>query len=357
MTGPSDGDGDGDGGGRLDASDDDGSENWNRPPDGSGSSADAAWMPEWVPDTGPGLGVDPVRTGLVLLAVVVVLGVAVAASFSTAAFGAYNPEWDGTSALGGLADRTGAEPIVALGTADYGRVDPNRTVAFVLAPRVTYGDGEALQVRSFVRRGGTVVVAADTSPGLGHANRLLADLEADARLDGRAIRDDYRHYRGPAMPVAPNVSDHRVTRGVDEITLNYGTVVRPGNATVVVSTSAYSYLDADGDGSFDGGENATESPRAYPVVTVEPVGEGQVVVVGDPSVFINVMLDRPGNERFARTLLEPHDRALLDYSHRESLPPARVGLLVLRRSEALQLLVAFVGATGVGALARWRSGA
>lgn len=304
---------------------------------------------------GPGTGLDPVRSGLAVFGVVVVVGFVAATSFSTVAFGTYNPAWDGTSSLERLAGGTGTEQTVALRATRYGAMEPNGTVAFVLAPESRYDRAAAAEVADFVRRGGTLVVASKPGSGVGPANDLLAGVGAGARIDDRPLRDGFRNHRGPAMPVAPNVTDNRLVRGVDALTLNHGTVVRPGKATVLIATSRNAYLDVDGDGTFDGPTNAVERPRSYPVVTVESVGEGRVLVVSDPSVFVNAMLERPGNERFARAVLGAHDRLVVDYSHRASPPPARVGLAVLRNSNVALLVVGFAGVAAVGALARRRT--
>lgn len=63
------------------------------------------------------------------------------------------------------------------------------------------------------------------------------------RIDGRLVRDEHRYYRGPALPVATNLSDAPLTSGVDAFTLNYGTTLRPGNATVLARTSATGFYD------------------------------------------------------------------------------------------------------------------
>lgn len=290
--------------------------------------------------------VDYPRALLAALTVTVVVAVAVAAGTSGAAFGLYNPGWDGTSDLRGIAEDAGAEVTVARNVSAYADVAPNGTVAVVLAPGSAYGPGEAAAVRSFLEAGGTLLVADDVA---GPANDLLSDVGASARLDGRRLRDDQHHYRGPALPVAGDVADHAYTRDVDALTLNHGTAVVPRGARPVANTSELAYLDADGDGAIGDGEPI----GPFPVATVEPVGDGRVVVVGDPSALINAMLDRPGNRAFAAALFSAHERALLDVSHAGALPPAAYALLVLRESVVLQLLVGAAAVCLVGLWAMW----
>lgn len=282
------------------------------------------------------------RVVLVVVAAATAVALAAGATTSTTDFGAYNPGWDGTSDLAAVADATGGDARVTADAADYGTVDPSGTVAVVLSPDRPYGPA-AERVRRFVRAGGTLVVAEDFGP---HGNALLAAVGADARVDGRLLRDERVAHRSPAMPVATTVPDHALTAGVDRLVLNHGTAVRPGNATVLASTSGYAYRDADRDGRPDPGER----PGPHPVATIERVGEGRVVVLGDPSLLVNAMLDRPGNRQLAANLLSGADRVLLDHSRADRLPPLSRALLGLRRST---LAGAAVGTAAVLAIAAW----
>lgn len=276
----------------------------------------------------------------VLLAVV---GLVVAASTSGASFGAYNGAWDGTSKLRSIATDAGAEPQVANDMAAYSRVTPNDTVAVILSPERNYSSADRQRLRRFLERGGTLVVAGDYGA---QTNRLLAALKTDARLDGRPLRDDRHRYRSPAFPVAGNVSNGSLVANVSAVTLNHGTAVTPGNATVLVNTSDYAYLDANRNRKLD--DNEMISSMA--VATVERVGDGRVFVVGDSSIMINSMLDRPGNRAFVRALIGGHGTVLLDYSHTSRIPPLALAVLLLRETPLLQLLV---GGSGLALVLLW----
>lgn len=294
------------------------------------------------------MSIDYPRALLAALTLTVGVAIVVAASTSGAAFGLYNPAWDGTSALRSVADDAGAETTVARDTSTYAVGPANDSVAVVLAPETHYAADDAGRVRSFVESGGTLVVADDVSP---RANALLSDVGADARLDGRRLRDEQHYYRGPALPVAGDVAAHEFTPGVDALTLNHGTAVEANGATPIVNTSGVAYLDGNGNDALDDDEPI----GPFPVVTVEAVGDGRVVVVGDPSALVNVMLDRPGNRAFATALFSAHDRVLLDASHAGNLPPGAYALLAVRDLAWLQLLVGLVAVGAVALWARWPS--
>lgn len=294
-------------------------------------------------------GFDYPRLLLAGLVAAVLVGVVVSASTSAAAFGVYNTGWDGVSELRGLAEEAGAEPEVVTNTSRYATVDPEGTVAVVLSPERAYTDREAARIRAFVRGGGTLVVAEDFGP---HGAPLLAAVGAETRFDSALLRDERSGWRSPAMPVATGVTNRSATpytEGLSSLTLNYGTTLSPGeNATVLVRSSPFSYRDTNGNDALD----PDESLAAHPVVAVEPVGKGRVVAVSDPSVFLNVMLDREGNRRFARNLFGSSERVLLDYSN-ATIPPLSAALLAVRSSPALgfglaAVVLSFVGAWGGG---------
>lgn len=286
---------------------------------------------------------DYPRLLLLSLIGVVALAFLVAASTSTAAFGVYNAAWDGASGLQEQADAVDVDSEIALNTSAYTTTEANRTVAVVLSPETAYNTTDTRRVRQFVEAGGTLVVAEDYGP---HSNTLLDAVGANASVDGRTLRDERNTYRSPAMPVATNVTNATLTQNVSQLTINHGTVVEPNGADVLVRSSEFSYIDTNRNENLD--EN--ETLQQHPVVTTESVGQGRVIVISDPSLFINAMLERPGNQQFTQNLFSAHEHVLLDYSHAGQQPPLAVVLLAIRGTPLLQV---FVGTLGVGALLTW----
>ncbi|MFB6104736.1 MAG: DUF4350 domain-containing protein [Halobacteriaceae archaeon] len=284
----------------------------------------------WPPD------VSVPRAVLAALGVALILAVVVAASTAAASFSLFNPAWNGATALQAVASDAGARTTVADSVTAYPTTNASDTIAVVLAPEDPYTPAQRERLRRFLAAGGTLLVAADTG---GVPNRLLAALNARARLDGGRLRDERRHYRGPALPIATTVAETPLMAGVDRLTLNYATPVDPQGATVLARTSPYAYVDADGDTSLDD----AEPMRAYPILTREPVGAGTVLVLGDPSVFINAMLDQPDNRAWVQTLATRYDRVLLDTSHTTATPPLAAAVLAIRASPLLQAVLAVLG--------------
>ncbi len=298
-------------------------------------------MRQWLP-----ISLTYPQLVLVALSSVLTIALLVAAATSGTAFGAYNPSWDGTSELRSEADAAGADPIIADNTTRYDTLPANETVAFILAPDERYGPSDQERVREFVERGGTVVVADDIPT---RANPLLSGIGATTRIDGAPLRDERHYYRSPALPRATNATNHSLVKNVDTVTLNHGTALHPGNATVVVGTSEYAYLDQNRNEELDDSESLGERP----VVTAESIGDGRVITTSDASIFINVMIERADNRAFATALVTGQDHVVIDVSHGDDLPPLVAMVLTLRNSAILQLVA---GAAGSAIVAAWNTG-
>jgi len=273
---------------------------------------------------------------LVVFAIMIGGTLLVAGSVSGAAFSTYNPAWDGTSELRSIADDLGLKTTVLRDVSEYPTTDAEGTVVFVLSPDNRYASGERETIREFVTEGGTLVVAENFDP---HGNGLLRGVGVETRFDGALVRDEEHFETGPTFPRATNVTDHQYTRDVEELTLNHGTVLRTNgtnatNATTLIRTSSFSYLDVNRNNELDDSETLQE----HPVVAVEQIGAGQVIVASDPSVFINAMLDQDGNRQFTRNLLAGHDRAAVDVSHTGGVPLVAWLVLAIRESALAQLL-------------------
>lgn len=287
------------------------------------------------------------RLLLFALAATVLISFGTAAATSSTAFGPYNPSWDGASDVRQAAEtESNVERHLIRDTAMYEELPANGTVAFVITPDEPYEGEDTARMQEFVAEGGTLVVLENFDET---GNDLLADVGAEARTDGQLLRDERNHYRGPTMPVATNVENHTLTTGVDRLTLNYATAVEPGNATVLVATSEYAYL-----GSEDDDLDEQDDLRSYPVATVENVSNGQVIVIGDPSVTINAMYDEPDNAAFVRGLYTDADHVVFDRSHSTEVPPLAAALLVIRDSPLFQLLLGTLGIGLVATISRVR---
>lgn len=281
--------------------------------------------------------------GLILA---VLLGGIAAGATSTTAFGAYNGGWDGSHAYRSLAAQQ-TTPIVGTTSHVYRTVTPNQTTAIILAPETPYRRRSLSDVQSFVQQGGTLIVASDFGTS---GNDLLRGLGLQTRFNGSLLRDEEHYYRSPALPIATHVKQRPLTGNASQLTLNYATVLdQTGNATVLATTSNVAYLDRNRNGQLD----QNESLQSYPVAAVARSGQGRVIMVSDPSIFINRMLKRNGNRAFAQGILGTSQTVVFDYSHATAIPPLQALALTLRTTPlaAFALLGILLFAIGI-----WASG-
>lgn len=294
---------------------------------------------------------------LLLFGLVVAAGLVFAATTSASAFGAFNYAWDGSADLRNVPEAAGQDTDVLQNTSVYEQLD-GQTMVVVLGPAEQYSDAATARIRSYLRRGGTLLIAGDFGVG---ANDLLAGVGASTRIDGRLVRDERNYGRSPAFPIATPVASNGLEETVSEIELNHPATLSGTDAngtTVLVTTSEYAYLDANRNDELDG----SESLRAYPVASRESVGNGTVLTISDPSVFINSMLERRDNRAFATWLFEGYDRVSFDYTHAGGIPPLVQALLFVRSTSVTRFAfgavllggVVFLLRTGPGIVARLR---
>lgn len=205
---------------------------------------------------------------LCVLAFSLLIGVAEAEAQQD--YGVSNESWNGLSHFVAEARPLGVQLEVAT-ELDYASLGAE-TALIIIYPTVPL-DREALV--AYLRSGGRLLIADD----YGTAGPLL---------DGLGVRRDTRpvvggiHFRDePHLPVAAPVSeDHVLTVGVHRLLTNHPATFITELPPVFV----------------------TGSPER-PVIVVGAIGEGRLVMVGDPSIFINNMLEVRGNQQFARNLL------------------------------------------------------
>ena len=272
--------------------------------------------------------------------IVIALAIGAAAVTTPATLAAYNPSWDGTSTVRTtIASETGGQPVV-VNTAAYDRAEANDTLAVILAPRETYNTSEVNRIQAFLDRGGTVLVAEDRRT---ETNQLLTNLGVQARIDGEPLRDPRQYYRNPAAPVITDISTNSTLGETDQFTLNRGTVLRSTDGTAIANTSEFSYLDQNGNEQLD----RSEPLRSYPVLASERVSNGRVLVLSDPSVFINQMIERDGNRAFLDQLIASNDYIMLDYSHSPGTTPAIEFWLWIYRTAWVQAAIAAIAGLAV----------
>jgi hypothetical protein len=266
-----------------------------------------------------------VKRGYLLIAAVVAAALLISVTMlntTSEDFSTYNTGWNGASQAQNLAasEGYGTRDLFALseaGSSGSGvlfMLNPTKTVA------VTDADTRALQ--SFVQSGGSLVLAND----FGNANAVLSGLGVanEARFNGSLLSDNVSKGVDEEHPLITDISASGLTAGVHTVYFNYGTTldVSGSNVTVLARSAPTSYLRATS------GDNApiAGSTGAHPVLATLPYGKGRIVLLSDPSVFINNMLGQANNQQLFTTLIanltggNTAVPVLFDQSHQATQP-------------------------------------
>ena len=184
-------------------------------------------------------------------------------------YDAGSTQWNGLSEFVALLDAEGIE-VTQQDRIDLGAVVPGDAMV-VLYPTEP---PPAASLAQFMREGGRLALADDH----GQAEELLRIYRFNRRP---ADAPDAPHLRGNVeLPVAHASTEHYLSEGVPFLVANHAATVGHGELAPIFA--------------FD------DSGRG--LVTAGAVGDGRFVAIGDPSLFINNMLEFRGNRRFAENL-------------------------------------------------------
>ncbi len=220
------------------------------------------------------------------------------------AFSVFNGRWDGCSDFTRFIEGRGwkLETIYSLLTLNNS-ADPHGKLLVFLSPVEKLSDLEVETVRRFVYGGGSLLLADDFREG----NSLSSVF--GVKFSGDLLLEPSLYSKQPFFPLV-NLTVREGFKRVYTLVLNHpSTLLFTGrfrgkgyyvklnetwlrvNMSVQARSSGSSWLDVNYNLEKDGDE-----PRgSFPVVAFMSYGEGRVVVVSDPDIFINDMLFRRDN--------------------------------------------------------------
>lgn len=193
----------------------------------------------------------------------------------------YDPsskEWNGLYTYSRTAAGLGFE-VFPVSSLEWGDLD-ERDILVLVYPLQKV---DPSRLSAFVQAGGHVVIADD----FGLAGDALARLGLIRADIGTPQASTYYRSRLYAPVATPLDAGHPITQGVTEVVTNHPAVL----------TEVRGALPLIG---FSGGQGA--------IVVAGEHGTGRFVVVSDPSIFINRMLQFPGNLTLAVNILRWLDR-------------------------------------------------
>ena len=213
----------------------------------------------------------------------------------------------------------------------------------IAIPYQRYSAGELAVIERFVASGGVLLLADD----YGNGNQVLDYLQANAGFSGEQLVDPLFNYVNSSMPEIVDFEDSGLVDGVQSIILNHATALTVGDDwQVVASSSEASFIDLNDNRTADAGEQA----GPLTVAATLGYGRGSIILLSDPSMIINCMLDLADNYIFMDNILH-FDSAeagiMLDQSHLsgDGLDEAKGWL-----GAARDALAAPAGVAGIGTI-------
>ena len=276
---------------------------------------------------------------------VLILGMSLLAPILSTAedFSIYNTGWNGTSALAKSARSAGRlVPTFTIAATDSNlevvhlpldsfQLDPDSSSLIIIGPSKPFTPSEGKLVGDFVRKGGHLLLADD----FGSGNSLLRAMNATSEFSGYLLLD-LAYEKQPEFSVCFDFnSDNNVTMGVTTVLMNYPTTVVPGrNTTVLARSSIASYEDVNQDRL----RTWSDPIGPFPVIAIERLGLGQILLISDPSIFINGMLKQAQNELLANNsmyfLSGSSENVFFDESHRNYFDPVSISILAIGQMSA-----------------------
>ena len=221
-----------------------------------------------------------------------------------------NADWNGCSKVAS-ATRTTALLV------SYRIPLPNQPFLLVIiGPSTIFTKDEIAEIRSFLEAGGTVLLADDFGTG----NTLLKGLNVSAQFSGKTLADLYYYSKAPRFPLISVFSPSPITANVTTLVLNrpsYIDITNSSRVTKLASSSPFSFVDLNGNGR----PSPNETINSYPVMAETEIGRGWLILVSDPSMFVNEMIDLYDNMQLFRNLLKMGgDSLMFDVVHLEKAP-------------------------------------
>ncbi|MBL7166991.1 MAG: DUF4350 domain-containing protein [Dehalococcoidales bacterium] len=255
---------------------------------------------------------------------------------STEDFMTHNDMWNGVKRF---CDEFGAVTIDSLDDLP----DTPAGVVLVLIPYIELDTEELAAVGRFVGGGGTLLLMDD----YGYGNQVLSYLGLDVRFSNQPLFDPLFNMKNLQLPRITDFTPEVREAGIDVIVLNHATALLDVlEFDVIAWSSVSSFLDTDESETWEEPE-----PRGpFPVAAQFPIGDGEVVVVADPSIVINSIVGRDDNYAFIRCLTSRNGQQQSIFFTTSHLPMASLDVSKTRLDTFRPIIASPAGLLGTTAL-------
>jgi len=243
---------------------------------------------------------------ILTIAIIILLAIIVWFFPSDEDFRTENSFWNGSRNISSSYSTSPLESLSDLPSSPQGST-------LILIPYLDFTDVELEELKYFVTQGGTIILADD----YGYGNRVLNYLGLKVRFSGQALLDPLVNYKNKWFPRIVHLKPSPLTSGIENLIFNHAAcLTNVQTDDTLALSSRFSFLDLNGNEIWD--EDEPTGPLA--VVSRHNLGSGQLLLISDPSVFINSMETMAGNNNFIKNIAATTPASLfIDQSH---LPPS-----------------------------------
>jgi len=223
-------------------------------------------------------------------------------------FQAENPFWNGTRDMSLVVPSSPLATLSALPSSPQGST-------LILIPYLDFTPAELEELHAFVDGGGTLVLADD----YGFGNQVLEYLGLSVRFSGQVLLDPLFNYKNRWLPKVSHLVSSSITVNTGSLIFNHATCLTDvEGGDILASSSSFSFLDLNSDQVRD--EDEPTGP--LPVISHHSLGSGRLILISDPSIFINSMGSVGSNQVLVQNIAAITTAELLiDQSH---LPPSNL---------------------------------
>lgn len=220
-------------------------------------------------------------------------------------FSKLNPNWNGTSQFFSIPERHTTFELYQLSTL----YSTTNSTLIIIAPNEEFTLDQIEYYRNYILRGNTIFLADDFGTG----NSLLHGIGSNISiLPGMVTSADRAFNNSYAIVSYSESSNHPIMLGVHTLVLDKAAHLLGGNP--LATSSLFSWIDKNEDLKITNKEILGK----YTILSYEKLGKGEIIVLSDPSIFINTMgtlENKWGNQKFIRNILYLNPTVYIDQIH------------------------------------------
>ncbi|MCX9083376.1 MAG: DUF4350 domain-containing protein [Candidatus Methanoperedens sp.] len=240
----------------------------------------------------------------ILISVAVIILIIGLLRFSTSSmnFSTYNQDWNGGEEIKKLISKNHQVTVAPI-RSDIAAFEPNKTVYIILGPKGNFSEQDIEIIKKFLGSGGLLILADD----FGSGNQLLNRLTDIVSFSNMLLQDDVSFWKNTTFPIASTSIVN-----ISNITMNYAT------SLLIINDSFKVFSNSSRFGLLSENESGRGRYGSYPVIGSLPYDRGEILVIADPSIFINGMLPMEDNKQLLEELVGNRTNVIFDDS--ESMP-------------------------------------